>query len=424
MLMLRFARRIVRIVSIALLSGVLHAQDPLSIDVQLPSGASVGDPSPLQRGSHVQVRSRASAEGKLDGWIDFNRDGDLDDADEQVFAAYPVHGGNNIASFKVPISADPGPSRARFRFSESGGIPPTGAAPDADTETLDVDVVSPSLASGVEAWYAAGQVWVTWTYHERTAPETFEIYRARSPFERVEDAERAGKLFPAEYSGSHLAAEMRDAFGAGAPEHYTVPTDSAGGRKTLVGGQGLFVGTVRSTGEWHYAVVPGGVSKIPEGSLASTPVREIYDPADPPTCHEQASGVVDPVRVTFFNHWGDGGQEGQESRSDYPFFGNAAKRGAPHLFIVMEPLASLPVDTTAPACLAFHSGGARASMWLPGDKNGFRSAGLLPQSGMIVALETMLYQMSNGVPDRSAPRSPIRRSSTSSPIPATGIRAP
>jgi hypothetical protein len=84
----------------------------------------------------------ASADGFLDGWIDFNRDGDWGDAGERVFSQVALTSGANSLFLDVPQSAASGETFARFRFSSVGGLAPTGAALDGEVEDYLV-VVSP-----------------------------------------------------------------------------------------------------------------------------------------------------------------------------------------------------------------------------------------------------------------------------------------
>ena len=67
----------------------------------------------------------ASAPGRLDAWIDFNRDGDWD-TDEQIATSLRVIAGANSVMFTVPVGAVAGTSFARFRLSIAGGLLPTG----------------------------------------------------------------------------------------------------------------------------------------------------------------------------------------------------------------------------------------------------------------------------------------------------------
>jgi hypothetical protein len=48
----------------------------------------------------------ASQSGLLDAWIDFNRDGDWDDADEQIFDSVGVSGVMSLLPFTVPVGAN------------------------------------------------------------------------------------------------------------------------------------------------------------------------------------------------------------------------------------------------------------------------------------------------------------------------------
>lgn len=75
-----------------------------------------------------------SGPGKIDAWIDFNRDGDWDDPGEQIFAAQSIQSGRNLLSAEIPAGAGDGPTAARFRLSTNGGLGPTGAASDGEVE--------------------------------------------------------------------------------------------------------------------------------------------------------------------------------------------------------------------------------------------------------------------------------------------------
>ena len=84
--------------------------------------------------TRASVLVSASQVGRLDAWIDFNQNGDWDDAGEQIFNAVDVAAGLNLLSFTVPAGATPGATGARFRLSSAGGLAPTGAAPDGEVE--------------------------------------------------------------------------------------------------------------------------------------------------------------------------------------------------------------------------------------------------------------------------------------------------
>jgi GEVED domain len=93
----------------------------------------------LTAGRPAGVTVTASQPGLLHAWIDFNNDGDWDDAEEQVFANQVLAAGPNELTFSVPAAAVPGArSSARFRFSTQASLQPTGPAPDGEVEDYTV----------------------------------------------------------------------------------------------------------------------------------------------------------------------------------------------------------------------------------------------------------------------------------------------
>jgi len=83
----------------------------------------------------------ASAASKLDAWIDFNRDGDWNDAGEKVADGANLAVGSNTISVNVPAGASVGTSYARFRVSNAGGLSPTGAATEGEVEDYQVSIL-------------------------------------------------------------------------------------------------------------------------------------------------------------------------------------------------------------------------------------------------------------------------------------------
>jgi len=92
-------------------------------------------------GGDTQIKVIASAEGYLDAWIDLNADGDWADANEQVLASYHLMAGENIVTITLPAGLNPSTTFARFRFSSTGGLAPTGLAPDGEVEDYQVELV-------------------------------------------------------------------------------------------------------------------------------------------------------------------------------------------------------------------------------------------------------------------------------------------
>ncbi|MCY2981380.1 MAG: right-handed parallel beta-helix repeat-containing protein [Planctomycetota bacterium] len=76
----------------------------------------------------------SSGAAKLDAWIDFNRDGDWDDAGEKIANSVSVVNGSNTLTFAVPGSANVSLNYARFRISTAGGLDTFGEAVDGEVE--------------------------------------------------------------------------------------------------------------------------------------------------------------------------------------------------------------------------------------------------------------------------------------------------
>ncbi len=119
--------------------------------------------------------------GLLQGWIDFNRDGDWNDAGEQVFKDQSVATGPNrpLLLFDVPAQASSGLTFARFRFSTQGGLGVGGQAADGEVEDYLVVIgngndlgdspwpyPTPRVADILEndgASHRASLLWLGWT---------------------------------------------------------------------------------------------------------------------------------------------------------------------------------------------------------------------------------------------------------------------
>ena len=87
-----------------------------------------------------------AGDGYLQGWIDFNRDGDWDDPGEQAIPDHPLQGiGTKTVTFPVPMDADPGPTYARLRFSTQQYLPADGYAPDGEVEDYRVEISGPKV---------------------------------------------------------------------------------------------------------------------------------------------------------------------------------------------------------------------------------------------------------------------------------------
>jgi hypothetical protein len=99
----------------------------------------------LTAGMQAQLDAILTTDGVLDAflnaWVDFNADGDWDDAGEQIFSDVALADGANSLSFLVPVGAAVGDTYARFRLDSVGGLTPYGSADDGEVEDHLVTIV-------------------------------------------------------------------------------------------------------------------------------------------------------------------------------------------------------------------------------------------------------------------------------------------
>ncbi len=93
-------------------------------------------------GERVDVDASASLFGYLNAWIDFNADGDWNDAGEMIFTDTALAAGVNSLSFVVPADAIIGTTYTRFRLNSTGGLSSTGLASDGEVEDYQVSIAS------------------------------------------------------------------------------------------------------------------------------------------------------------------------------------------------------------------------------------------------------------------------------------------
>ncbi len=122
-----------------------------------PNSAATGDDSdgnddedgvrfvtPPVSGADAEVVVTASvAGGYLNAWVDFNLDGDWDDAGEQIFDGVALAAGDNSLTFSVPATMQEGDQPyARFRVSSDQNLGYSGAAADGEVEDYRLSIVS------------------------------------------------------------------------------------------------------------------------------------------------------------------------------------------------------------------------------------------------------------------------------------------
>ncbi|MFV2069795.1 MAG: Ig-like domain-containing protein, partial [Pirellulales bacterium] len=86
--------------------------------------------------------------GFLSGWMDFNADGDFDDAGEKIIDGVLLVTGTNFVSFAVPaapagVDADDFTTYARFRYGVEPTIGPSGPALFGEVEDYRVEIPMP-----------------------------------------------------------------------------------------------------------------------------------------------------------------------------------------------------------------------------------------------------------------------------------------
>ncbi|QDU28581.1 Bifunctional hemolysin/adenylate cyclase precursor [Anatilimnocola aggregata] len=101
-------------------------------------------PSNLIRGMSANFVVNTSAIGKkLDAWIDFNLDGDFNDANERVATGLVLASTNNSLAVSVPDGVGEGTTYARFRISTAGISTPDGLALDGEVEDYAITLETP-----------------------------------------------------------------------------------------------------------------------------------------------------------------------------------------------------------------------------------------------------------------------------------------
>ena len=96
--------------------------------------------SPLHLGQTARLEVIASTNGQLSAWIDFNHEGGWAQANEQVLASVALQPGTNLLTLSIPADAALGHTVARFRFSTTADLTPTGLALDGEVEDYSVNV--------------------------------------------------------------------------------------------------------------------------------------------------------------------------------------------------------------------------------------------------------------------------------------------
>jgi hypothetical protein len=97
--------------------------------------------TPLNPGQLATITINSSiANAVLQGWIDYNADGDWADAGEQIMTNVVTVAGNNVINFIVPVGATAGNTFARFRLSTMPNLTYVNEAPNGEVEDYQVHI--------------------------------------------------------------------------------------------------------------------------------------------------------------------------------------------------------------------------------------------------------------------------------------------
>lgn len=211
----------------------------------------------------------------------------------------------------------------------------------------------------VRAWYAQGQVFVVWRFPVPPVvlTNTVEIYASPAAQANTANMTRAGRMFFPEYTGSRLAQLQPAA-------RLLVPAPG-GATYRLALDEGCFVYTPHAAGNLFFAVVDTGAAAVNANNSAATAFA--YDPVNNPVrAHPQFNGFTAGGNpYTAFVFWIDGRPDHNDSRPDYPVFGNQHKNGVPQVFAVTRPIGALPAGPV-PATLVLHGGDDNYALFRPG----------------------------------------------------------
>ncbi len=123
-------------------------------------------PVPIQVGLTTKIIatvSGASADSVLNGWIDFDRDGEFE-ANEIIIRDQSVSNSTSDIFFLVPTWAVAGETWARFRLSNTSGIGPSGGVPAGEVEDYLVDITESGV---VTENYPNGGGFTTFAYEDQ-----------------------------------------------------------------------------------------------------------------------------------------------------------------------------------------------------------------------------------------------------------------
>lgn len=116
----------------------------------------------IEAGKTAIVDITASAQGFVNAWIDFDKDGEFD-VDEQIITAEPVISGSNIVAYDVPTWAETGTTWTRFRLSSEASLSPIGGVADGEVEDYSIDIAEQNVTA---MHYPSPDTWATLAFED------------------------------------------------------------------------------------------------------------------------------------------------------------------------------------------------------------------------------------------------------------------
>ena len=136
---------------------------PLSDDeTGVDDDDGVGFVSAIEVGEDSIVDVTAVGDGFLNAWIDWDQNG-VFDTDEKIVSALHLTEGQNIITYSVPLSASVGDTWARFRYSSTDLVEPSGGVADGEVEDYLVSVTETGVST---VFYPSEKGWSTLAYED------------------------------------------------------------------------------------------------------------------------------------------------------------------------------------------------------------------------------------------------------------------
>ena len=116
----------------------------------------------VEAGKPAIVRAEANGSGFLNGWIDFNRNGQFENS-EQVISDEAISNQSRNFVFNAPNDLVPGATWSRFRLSASTGTGIGGGVPAGEVEDHEITLTS---LSATTLYYPSANGFVTLAYED------------------------------------------------------------------------------------------------------------------------------------------------------------------------------------------------------------------------------------------------------------------